>query len=91
VRISFDNATLIHSNLGGQGGPTTLPAAAAQYIHYANVGAMPDGTPIDLRVTNVSAYHSYNPAVNDVRPPGPSPAPLPSAQRESARMEAPAC
>jgi hypothetical protein len=66
VRITFDNATLVRSNLGGQGGPGTAPSAVDQHIHYRNVGTMPDGSTIDLRVTNLTEYAAYNPSINSI-------------------------
>ena len=61
VDLSFDNATLIASNLGGKGGPNDPTSISTPHlIHYGGVGAMPDGTRIDLTVSNATEYHAYN-------------------------------
>ena len=66
VRITFDNATLIRSNLGGHGGPHEPPSSTDQYLQYSHVGTLPDGSAIDLRVANLTAYHAYNPSINAI-------------------------
>ena len=55
VQLNFENATIIHSNLGGQGGrdDALLPSGTmGQNIRLGNVGKMVDGTVIDLVITN---------------------------------------
>jgi hypothetical protein len=67
VQLNFHNVGLYVSNLGGQGGQGDAPPGAPQVIHYVGVGALRDGTPVDLVVSNGSEYRAWAAANNGLK------------------------
>ena len=77
--LSFENATLVRSNLGGLGGrcdPTSFPhecadgaltSQTAHELYFDNVGKTADGRSIGLAVRNASEYRAWNPTINGRR------------------------
>lgn len=63
ISISFDTATLRHSNLGGLGPDTSSP----QSIRFGNVASDRSSRPLDLVVTAVSSYAASNVALNRIK------------------------
>ena len=59
MALSFDNATLVGSNLGGIGGQGAPDALTPPVIRYHNVGRRADGAVIDLEVRNLTAYRAF--------------------------------
>lgn len=75
VAINLDGAALVRSNLGGQGGRCSLlgecdevqSATTLHEIYIRDVGVSGDDTAIDLRITNQSEYHAWNPDLNGIK------------------------
>ena len=78
--ISFDNATLVTSNLGGEGGRCSTAGLCSQLesastppdIYFAGVGAVVDATSgttatVDLRVSNETEYRARNANLNGIK------------------------
>ena len=50
--LDFSRATLRNNNLGGQG----PDVSSDESMYFASVGTMPDGSPLNLRVTALTPY-----------------------------------
>ena len=63
IETNLNEASLIYSNLGGQGGrPALLPRIPTrQEMRMGNVGRLRDGTVIDLVITNRSECTQQQP------------------------------
>ena len=68
VPLILDDSSVIYNNLGGQG-PDASPAPDS--ILFGNVGTLPDGSTLDLVVSesphSQSKYRAYNPAANGLK------------------------
>jgi len=77
VDINFDNASVVRSNLGGQGGrcaslnecdeietPTTPHEVLIRDIGTNTLGS---SEPIDMRITNITEYHAWRTRWNGVK------------------------
>ena len=70
VDLSMDNATVLVSNLGGQGGQTgslDVGAGTPPIILLGNVGVTPDGVPINLEIRNMTPYVAFNTLSNGLK------------------------
>ena len=73
--VSFENAAIVHSNLGGQGGPCTTAGVCDEMqsadtpheIYLRNVATSPTGDRIDLRITNATEYKASRPHQNGIK------------------------
>ena len=66
VTLNFDNATLLSSNLGGQGGRGSTPATPP-VLRLGNVGQLLNGTRLDLEITNMTEYRAFRAANNGLK------------------------
>ena len=76
VAIDFEHATLVRSNLGGQGGRCVtaglcdeMPSTphANHEIYIRNVGALAGGDTLDIRITNETEYRAWRATINGVK------------------------
>ena len=80
--ITFKQAQLARSNLGGLGGRCdpgssdggsllctdgATTSATAHEVYISNVGKSADGALLDLRITNESEYRAWNVAINGIK------------------------
>ena len=72
THLNFENAFMVRSNLGGQGGKCTTvgvcdelqSASTPHEMYIRNVATGPNGERIDLRVTNATEYRASRPHQN---------------------------
>lgn len=79
TKLSFDNASLRHSNLGGQGGrcdESEYPPGQCEVaqtpttpheIYITGVGSEPSGSRIDLRIVNETTYRAWRLGHNGIK------------------------
>ena len=65
--LNFDHASLAISNLGGHGGPIDSDINGPQVVRIGGVGTLADGTVIDLQISNVTSYDTFNSIHNGVK------------------------
>ena len=65
--LSFDNATLLVSNLGGLGGQLAPEAGAPPVVRYGGVARLQDGTSVDLQVSNATEYRAFSTLNNGIK------------------------
>lgn len=64
AELSFFDASMTVTNLGGMCGLKAVPSLCANYesreLRYANLGINNEGFSVDLRITNTSEYVEWN-------------------------------
>jgi hypothetical protein len=82
TRVSFDDAHLVRSNLGGLGGMCTADpdkctadvsgssSSSEDDIYISGVGVSASGESIDMRISNETEYRAWKAAINGIKQTG---------------------